>query len=380
MTDTEVRPGTRRLPAIDVARAVALIGMMATHVLPDDRGGASGLAHELAGGRAAALFAVLAGVSLSLGSGGDSPTAERLAFARRATVVRALVIAVIGLTLGGLPTPAAIILCYYACLFLLAPVALGRSPLVLGSAALVWALGSPLLSHWLRSQGGLGAGPGANLSWADLADGPGLALQHLLLSGYYPVLTWVTYLLAGLAVGRLRLRSAVVARNLAITGAVLALAGRLIGGITLSLGGSAVSGASTGTFYGTGRTTSWWWLGVNEAHTGEIGDLVHTTGTALLVIGLALLVVPRLSPALVRPFAAAGSMTLTLYSAHVVALAVSHGLDQLDHSEVLSWSLLAVHVAVALAFATLWGSPDRRGPLEEFVHTSIEATVPRRAA
>lgn len=367
-------PSTR-LPAVDVARALALIGMMATHVLPDDRSGASGLAHALAGGRASALFAVLAGVSLSLGSGGADPTPERLGVARRAGVTRALVIAVLGLTLGGLPTPAAIILCYYAGLFLLAPLVLGWPARRLAVAAVVWAVASPVASQVLRSSGGFGDGPGANLSWTDLG-APGPALQHLLVSGYYPVLTWITYLLAGLAVGRLVLRSPLVARNLVIAGGVLAFLGWLIGQITLGLGGSAVAAAGTGTFYGTGRTTSWWWLGVSTAHTGEIGDLVHTTGTALLVLGPALLVVPYLSARLVRPFAAAGSMTLTLYSAHVVALAVG---EELDAGLGLSWPLLLAHVLAALTFATLWGSPQRRGPLEELVATSIEATVPRRA-
>lgn len=370
-----MRAPSTRLPAVDVARAVALIGMMATHVLPDDGGGASGLAHAVAGGRASALFAVLAGVSLSLGSGGADPTPERLGVARRAGVARALVIAVLGLTLGGLPTPAAIILCYYAGLFLLAPLVLGWPARRLAAAALVWAVLAPVASQFLRSTGGLDGGPGANLSWADLGS-PGPALEHLLVSGYYPVLTWVTYLLAGLAVGRLVLRSPVVARNLVVAGALLAFAGWLIGRVTLELGGSAVAVAEGGTFYGTGRTTSWWWLGVSSAHTGEIGDLVHTTGTALLVIGLALLVVPYLPPGLVRPFAAAGSMTLTLYSAHVVLLAVG---DELQAGPGLSWVLLLGHVLAALVFATLWGSPRRRGPLEELVATAVEATVPRRA-
>jgi uncharacterized membrane protein len=372
MTELDVRAPVR-LVAVDVARAVALIGMMATHVLPDDRSGVSGLAHGLAGGRASALFAVLAGVSLALGSGGDRPTPERLRFARWATVTRAVVIAVIGLTLGGLPTPAAIILCYYACLFLLAPLVLGWPARRLAVVAGAWAVLAPVASHVLRRAGDLG-GPGPNLSWAGLSS-PGVVLQHLLLTGYYPVLTWITYLLTGLAAGRLALGSPRVARNLAVAGAGLALLGRLVGEITVRLSDCAVP--ATGTRYGTGDTGSWWWLGADIAHTGEIGDLVHTTGTSLLVIGLALLVVTRVSPALIKPFAAAGAMTLTLYSAHVVALAVGKALEA-DLG--LAWWVLIVHVLVALGFATFWGSPRRRGPLEELVATAIEVTVPRRTA
>ena len=56
-----------RLIGLDVARCLALLGMVATHVL-DERtpGGDLTTAQWLAGGRASALFAVLAGVSLAL--------------------------------------------------------------------------------------------------------------------------------------------------------------------------------------------------------------------------------------------------------------------------------------------------------------------------
>ena len=63
-----------RIVGIDIARCLALVGMIATHVLaarnPD---GSLGFAEVVAGGRASALFAVLAGVSLALMSGGAEP-------------------------------------------------------------------------------------------------------------------------------------------------------------------------------------------------------------------------------------------------------------------------------------------------------------------
>ena len=60
---------------IDIARALALVGMMAVHILPDFEDGTSDLtlSHPLAGGRASALFAVLAGVSLALTTGRTMP-------------------------------------------------------------------------------------------------------------------------------------------------------------------------------------------------------------------------------------------------------------------------------------------------------------------
>ena len=63
-----------RLVGVDVARCLALLGMVATHVLAErDPDGSLTTAQWLAGGRASALFAVLAGVSLALMTGRSTP-------------------------------------------------------------------------------------------------------------------------------------------------------------------------------------------------------------------------------------------------------------------------------------------------------------------
>jgi uncharacterized membrane protein YeiB len=375
-------PAEARLAGVDVARGVALLGMMAVHVFSAGPG-AGGAVHALAGGRSAALFAVLAGVGLSLVSGGSDPSPERLARARASIPRRCLVIAVVGLTLGLASTPVAIILVYYAVLFLVAVPALGASPGRLAAAALGWALLSPVLSQGLRLWWSPG-GPGSNLSWLDLTS-PGPALEHLLLTGYYPVLTWTTYLLAGLAVGRLPLTDPRTAQGLTLLGAALALGAWLSSVAVVALAGgeraldatlpagSLLAGRGDGlledSFFGTTPTASWWFVGVMAPHSGAVPDLVHTTGTALLVIGLALLLVPRATARRRRwvtgPLAAAGSMTLTLYCLHVLAMGLvdAAGLDP----RVWAWPVLEVNVVVALLLATWWGAPARRGPLEDVV-------------
>src|SRR6478672_13564809 len=79
------QPG--RLRGIDAARGLALLGMMATHVLPTFGSDAQltptwvGLVFS---GRAAALFAVLAGVGLALSTGKERPLqGSELSAARR---------------------------------------------------------------------------------------------------------------------------------------------------------------------------------------------------------------------------------------------------------------------------------------------------------
>ena len=99
-----------RLVGLDVARCLALLGMVATHVL-DERTPAGDLATSqwLAGGRASALFAVLAGVSLGLMT--RAPLHGRALAWRSAGVAgRAVLIAALGLVLGGLDRGLAVIL------------------------------------------------------------------------------------------------------------------------------------------------------------------------------------------------------------------------------------------------------------------------------
>jgi uncharacterized membrane protein len=144
-----------------VARCLALLGMVATHVLDSHQAdGDLALAQAVAGGRASALFAVLAGVTLALMTGGREPVRGRERLARSVGVaVRALVIAFIGLFLGDLQTGLAIILTYYGVLFLLGLPFVGlRAPALFGLAA-VWLVAAPVVSQVLRPELRRGGSP-----------------------------------------------------------------------------------------------------------------------------------------------------------------------------------------------------------------------------
>jgi uncharacterized membrane protein len=116
------RPG--RVIGVDVARGIALIGMMAVHVFATfDRHGTPTLATALAAGRSATTFVLVAGVSLAFLSGGQRVVDGRARTAAAAGIaVRALLIGAIGLLLGYAADAieVEVILPYYAALFLLA--------------------------------------------------------------------------------------------------------------------------------------------------------------------------------------------------------------------------------------------------------------------
>ncbi|WP_157371706.1 heparan-alpha-glucosaminide N-acetyltransferase domain-containing protein [Angustibacter sp. Root456] len=378
---------TGRLRGVDVARAVALIGMMGTHLLPEY--GAQGRLTPwfwFAAGRSSALFALLAGVGLALATGGSEPrllpwraTATRIA-------TRALLIAALGMALVRLDPPIAVILTNYGLLFVLGlPLLRLGSRTLLGLAA-AWVLVVPLVSQAWR--GHLPPGPGAQIGFADLAD-PASLLTRLALTGYYPVLTWLAYLMVGIAVGRLPLRRTGVAEALVAAGTTLAGAAWLVSQALLASGGWAQlvrSGPAQVVapwlglgrlqlrgLYGTTPTTTWWWQAVVSPHSGTPFDLAQTIGSALAVLGLALLVCRAVER---RPGTAAaaangalealartGSMTLTLYSVHVVAADTQ---QELAHRS----TLLLAHVTVAVVVASAWLSVAKRGPLEQVVHTA----------
>jgi hypothetical protein len=373
-----VSPLTSRVVGVDVARCLALLGMMATHILPGVVDDEVPLAHQVAAGRSSALFAVLAGVSLVLVTGSRTPlrgTAWRAAYAGLAA--RAGLIGLIGLLLGEVRSGIAVILVYYAVFFLLAgPFLALRSRWVLLVAA-VWAAVGPVASFYLRRE--LPDPTYAVPSVASLFDPVGL-LRDLLVTGYYPALTWLPYLLLGIVVGRLDLGS-VRARVSLVVGGAAALLGSVVASDLLTAG-TDVRAALVRTFegagwegdlpttlahglYGTVPTGTPWWLAVRAPHTGTTPDLLMTAGSACVVLAVCL-VVADLAPGACRVLFGAGGMTLTLYSLHVVSRA--EGLWDAD-----GWPTYLGQVAAVLAIGAAYALARRRGPLEVVVGDAARA-------
>lgn len=370
--------GPRRLLGVDVARGFALIGMMSVHIISalDADGGVS-WAYRISSGRASALFAVLAGLSLVLAT--RAPAGERLEpGARRGVLARSALLAGVGLFLGTLGSGVAVILVHYAVLFAIGTLFMGLGARALMVTGAAWLLLTPVAGHLLRPI--LPPGPGASPSLVSLAQ-PVELVTTVMVTGYYPVLQWTGYLLVGMALGRLPLRRTATGIWLLTGGTLLAGGTKLLSALLLGPAGgferltvppsSVLAGRDlatvlqTGT-YGTTPSTSWWWLAVSAPHSGAPLDLLHTTGTALAVIGGCLLLAAALHGRwrwLVLPVAAAGSMTLTLYTLHVAALAAVRSADA--NPEVSSPTVFwAVNAIFALVLASAWQFTGRRGPLE----------------
>lgn len=375
-----------RVVGLDVARAVALVGMMATHILPAFDTEGLTLSQSLAGGRASALFAVLAGVSIALMSGRSAPHRGRERVATSAGLaVRAALVAGVGLLLAEADSGIAVILTYYGVLFLLAIPFLGLPAPALAVLSGVWLVVAPVVSHLVRPH--LPERSYASPDLAALAD-PWQLLTELTFTGYYPAVPWLAYLLAGMALGRADLRSWRTTAAVGVLGAGLAAVAWSASELLLGLTGARQALIETATgpgmqssldltlqrgTYGTTPTGSWWWLAVHAPHSGTPFDLAHTIGTSLLVIAVAL-ALGRLAPRLLAVVFGAGAMTLTLYSAHVVSRA--DGLWDGDDTGTFVGQVVAVLVVGAL-FRLL----RSRGPLEALVGRAQagvrRATAPR---
>jgi uncharacterized membrane protein len=373
-----VRERGPRLLGIDAARAIALLGMIAVHVMsPDTPSGGGELVWSLSAGRSAALFAVLAGVGIAFSTGDTRPFDERRRrAAREALAVRALLIGAIGLLLGSFVPfdTAGVILPYYALLFLFAIPLLGLSVRALAVLSGLTAVAVPVLSHVVR--GSLTV-PSLleNPTFTDLLTRPGPLLAELTLTGMYPALAWIAYVAAGLAIGRSPLSSRRFVIGLTAAGIGLAVLSRTVSRLLLVPGGGLdrledvatqtmsaeefadvlISGAS-----GTLPTTSFWWLAVRAPHTTTPIELLHTIGTSMAVIGAAIMLGWVLRSA-IRPLADGGSMPLTLYTLHLLLLVSPLTPDDGGPAS------FALHGVVLFTFAVAWRRRLSRGPLEHVV-------------
>ena len=372
----------QRLIAVDGARGLALIGLMIVHVLPpEDYDFEPTVLWRIFAGHSASLFALLAGVSLAFGSGGRNPVkGTALSAARASVAVRAALILAVGLAIGYAPTPVAIILPYYGVMFLLAVPLLGLSPRVLALLAAMTAVAGPVVVQLLRDSL---PGPGFNPTFTSLVTEPLVLVTQLLLTGEYPAVPYMAYLCAGLAIGRLDLGSRRVQLRLLLSGLVLAVGTWLLSVLLLGpLGGvkrlaeaspdldsEAIRRILVWGPEGRLPTTSLWWQAVLAPHSTTVLEKLNAVGTSVAALG-AVLLLAHIAASELAPLAALGSMTLTLYSAHLLVLSTGFLANQPSGS-------LLIQIALATIFAFQWRRSHANGPLEGLVAAATRRTRDR---
>lgn len=330
-----------RIHGIDVARALAIIGMVMAHTAPfgsSDDGGVFGAIYRSVNGRAAILFGVLAGVGVSI-----------LHDRSRGSIVgtmlwRAVVLFPIGLWLQTLETPVAVILQYYAFFFLVGSFATQLADRVLFTTAVGIAFIGPLTILGMR---GAGLSRPPIPDWYELDE----TLFLILIAGYYPLVTWVAPLFMGMWLGRRDLRSEAFSRRLVLGGAMALALGYLISIVLSDRLGTPANPADLRN------------LVAIEPHNQMPLWLITATGVASMVLGMAL-IVERRFPTWMAGLAAVGRLAFTVYVTHLVILGANSELLAGNDTYAEAWASIIRFVLVALILCYAYVQLVGTGPFE----------------
>lgn len=385
-----------RITGLDTARAVAILGMIATHVFPLMQADPSGaLTPTWVGasltGVSSALFVVLAGVGLTL----LTKNAVDIWASRVQLSLRAIVLLVIGLLLGLVGSSVAIILVHYGVLFLLAMWFINLSKRALAVTAISWVMLVPfvhgVLTRFMQVQAGGATAYAENWRlWNsptlfDVVQEPGLTLWDIFFTGYYPVISFLGYILIGMAIGRMNLTKLSTGMSLLFFGAIGYLVFRGIGHWLLTdptfvarishttavpvdqLPAMASTGAGINTDLLMGAPH---WFGLAVPHSGAPLDIYSTTGAAVGVIGLSLVLTRSgLLRTVLFPLSATGMVALTAYVVHVLITVVwpTNWPQTMQADSPLwsdAWIMLGVHWGIVLMIGLIVYLAGIRGPLE----------------
>lgn len=340
-TATSVTAG--RLPGYDVARAIAVLGMIMVdvrHELLAYHGSTPFLwLFDGIEGKAAALFVLLAGAGLSLRTRPRGEEYEPL-FDHRPLVERALLLIGLGLLLLHLWEYDIL---HFHGVYLLLAIPLLRAPsraLWLLAVAAVWM--AIVLAH--------------ELDW-DVRPTltPSGVMRHLFFNGLYPVFPWIAFVLVGMAIGRLELGDPRVRRRTLWIAVSVASFASLVDALghyerqhhVLGLGSYAD------------------WL-LTWPRAPRPFFIVSGASIAVATIcGCIELTERRAESRWMLALVATGQLAFTIYVIHVVAILVplAHGFLRGQPIE-LAFAYAVACYGVAIAFALWWRRRWQHGPLE----------------
>lgn len=352
--------GRSRLEALDVARAAAVFGMIIVNVGPyNDDGWASWIVRAL-NGRASILFVVLAGIGVTF----LARRSLTKGITRRSTLLwRGLLLLGLGLGLQTLEHGVNVILSTYAALFFLAAFMVKMSTRWLFFSATASALLGPVLWILARQRTDFPIEP------AQIGDSPFEILGAILISGPYPLVVWIAPFFLGVWLGRQPLGNAKVQRRLVYAGAIAGF-----GAFGASEVLVRVLGEPDTTQVGFDRMIS------AVGHSQMPLWLISSSGTAVMLLGILLIVVPHISQR-IRLLVVVGQMPLTAYTGHlvIIALFIHPGAE-----EPLQGFLISCAIMLGLIlFAVVWMAKFRYGPLEALLRMTpgflrVDTRLPQR--
>lgn len=350
--------------AIDVARAIAILGMFVIHAVlvlstAVPTTGFTGFALWLCDGRAAATFVTLAGFGVArLASRADSATGARLL--RR----RALVLWIMGVV--NLVVWPGDILRVYGVALLLAPWLLRWSVRARVATSLLLVAVFPVLmlfidwtTHWQLD----------TLTYVGVWSPAGF-VRNLLYDGFRPVIPWLGFFLMGTVLAEQDLRAPALWQRMVMWGAAATLTA-----VALSWG---LDRLLVRTMPLLDALTREGLVGTSSLPPLPL-FLLSAAGTTSLVLGTTLALVPHFSRTQLAPLIATGRRALTWYLLHIAVLMSLYAMGAKQQLSPVS----AMLVGIALfAGAVAWSQRhrDRPGFFEQLMRKAAGITPQRLAA
>jgi uncharacterized membrane protein YeiB len=227
---------------------------------------------------------------------------------------------------------------YYALWFVLAAPLLRTSTRTLAWITGIGLLIGPTVLVWSHV---------AHPEWYALGRGVWFGeLGDVLLTGYYPTVSWIWLVTLGMAVARLDLTARAVQQLLLVVGSATAVAGYALG--------AALEIAFP--------LDSWDRLIDTMGHADGPLEQVTVAGLAIAVLALCLIIGDVAEPA-VAPIVALGRFALSVYVGHIVVYAIVPDALRSATSVEGAWTTLTI-AAISAVIAMAWLSVWHRGPLE----------------
>ncbi len=330
-----------RLHGLDLARFLAFAGMVFVNfkVVMGAETGAI-WAQSFLGfleGKAAATFVILAGIGLGIGAGRNISNSFNLVILKRAAFLF-----VIGM-LNALIFPADI-LHYYALYFVFGLLLIRQPVRVIAGVALVLPFIFLLLTAIFDYETGWNW---ITLDYAGFWSFEGF-FRNLLFNGFHPAVPWMSFLLLGFILARLKLAEKRTHNMLILTGAIALGLAYLLSGFLSGL----------------------------DPELAEISGVVPMppmplymlagSGAGIFVIGVCLAALSGIVPLWLQIFITTGRQALSLYIFHIfigMSILEAFGLSGGQNFQIAFFAA-GLFIIASIIYATIWARYFKGGPFE----------------
>ena len=333
-----------RMHGLDVARYLALVGMVIVNfdvVMVAPAAQEAGWLAALLQGKAAALFVVLAGVGFGLAN-----TNKAWSQSIQVTSKRFVFLLILGL-INAMVFQADIIH-FYAFYFLFAMLMLPLSTAILILIMVGLLVDSVLMIMLFDYDLGW---DWANYHYEDFWTLAGF-FRNLFFNGWHPVIPWLAFLVLGMVLSRLSLQHRQTQIKLVVIGTLVFMA-------TTALSQYLLAGME--------KQSEWAALLTTQPIPPMPLYMVAAAGCAMAVIGLCLILAPKLSQWRLLPWlTAAGRQTLTWYLLHIfLGMGVLEAVNRLGNQSPQQALVASLSFCLLMTIAAHWiNHKFQRGPVE----------------